>query len=397
MMDYKEMAAIVKARVREENERRRIRALRIKRISLAVSGICAVAIVGMGIWSNNDIKNSIPKNDNTIIEESEVTTKPTSSVSVTNIITTPNTTRTTAPKTSKTTAVQTQLTTKPQQTVTSKIQTTEITTAVNSPVQTVVTDETADKPLELVTFESGTVKPYSHAPVNNLPKDMPTIILDGREVKHKNVNNCDDVEILFRISVMDFGLERFTYAGTYESICDEFGLDSYETGADTKYQYEAETDTVYSVDITYYRILDYLGAYFYAVKFPNSDQLYLYRFYKSLYYDDDNNKYYEFKDPNVSNKNTAFFTITHEDKDFFKYFESINYGENKMELDGVYCKYSEISKETTKVYYSFINFFKDINRVYQAEDCMIFKFDELEDAIVVRFGYDDVCYLYKLN
>lgn len=392
MMDYKEMAAIVKARVREENERRRIRALRIKRISLAVSGICAVAIVGMGIWSNNDIKNSIPKNDNTIIEESEVTTKPTSSVSVTNIITTTNTTQTTAPQTNKTTAVQTQPITKTQQSEISKVQTTEITTAVNFPVQTVVTGETSDKPLELVSFESGTIKPYSHAPVNNLPKDMPTVILDGREVKHKNLNNCDDTEIVFRVGIMDFGLERFkNYGSIYYSEYDEYNLDSHESGNDTKYKYDIDTDTVYSVDITYYKIPDYLGDYVYAVKFPNSNNLHIYTFYKDLYYNIEKDKYFEIHD-----KNTKYICLSHEEDGFFNHFEKINYRGLEWQLDGIYCNYSEITDYSELDYSSFRKFYEDENILFDSEESMIFHFKELNDAIAVRFGDDDVCYLYRL-
>lgn len=389
MMDYKEMAAIVKARVREENERRRIRALRIKRISLAVSGICAVAIVGMGIWSNNDIKDSIPKNDTIIIEETVVSTTSITSVSDTSISTTKNTTHTTAQKTTETTAVQT------QQTVTSKIRTTAVTTTVNTSVQTTIAEETTDKPFELVTFKSGTVKPY-HAPINNMTKDMPTVILDGREVKHKNVNKYDDMEICFRVGVMDFGLERFTYAGKYDSICDEFGLDSYESGTATKYKYDIDTDTVYSVDITYYKIPNYLGEYAYAVKFPNSDALYLYFFYKDLYYDNEKNEYVEVKDADEFDENTEFIVLEHEDIEFFKYFKTVEYGNENMIFSGKYCNSSDISEENFTGYKFFVNFLKTENKVYSSEYCKVYQFDELEDAIVVRFGYDDVCYLYRL-
>ena len=392
MMDYKEMAAIVKARVREENERRRIRSLRIKRISLAVSGICAVAIVGVGIWSNNDIKNSIPKNDNTIIEETDVATTSTSSVSVTNIITTTNTTQTTAPQTNKTTAIQTQPTTQTQQAEISKVQTTEITTAVNSPVQTVVTGETSDKLLELVSFESGTIKPYSHAPVNNLPKDMPTVILDGREVKHKNLNNCDDTEIVFRVGIMDFGLERFkNYGSIYHSEYDEYNLDSHESGNDTKYKYDIDTDTVYSVDITYYKIPDYLGDYVYAVKFPNSNNLHIYTFYKDLYYNIEKDEYFEIHD-----KNTQYICLKHEDNEFFNHFEKINYRSLEWKLDEVYCNYSEMTDYSELDYSSFRQFYEDENILFDSEESMIFHLKELNNAIAVRFGYDDVCYLYRL-
>lgn len=48
----------------------------IKRTSLAVSGICAVAIVGLGIWKNNDIKNAVNNysDDFRIITENEPVT-----------------------------------------------------------------------------------------------------------------------------------------------------------------------------------------------------------------------------------------------------------------------------------------------------------------------------------
>lgn len=395
MMDYKEVADIIKKRLREENEYKRRRAERIKRISFTISGICAVAIVGIGIWSNRAINDLIPKTDNTIIEESEVNTLQTvsTSVSVTSFSTTKNITQTAVQKTNKTTTVQTQQTTKPQQTEISKIQTTAVTTAVNPPVQATVTEETADKPLELVSFESGTVKPYSHAPVNILPKDMPTVILDGREVKHKNVNNCDDVEIVFRVGIMDFGLERFMNHGSiYYSEYDEYNLDSYESGTDTKYYYDIVTDTVYSVDITYYRIPDYLGAYYYAVKFPNSEQIHLYRFYKDLYYNIEKNKYYE-----VFDKSTKYICLSHEDDEFFNHFEKIDYRGLEWKLDGVYCNYSEMTDYSELDYNSFRKFYEDENILFDSEECMIFHLKELNNAIAVRFGYDDVCYLYRLN
>ena len=394
MMDYKEVADIIKKRLREENEYKRKRAERIKRISFTISGICAIAIVGIGIWSNRDINDLFPENDNTIIEETEVNTPQTvsTSVSVTSLSSTKNTTQTTVQKTNKTTTVQTQQTIKPQQTEISKTQITAVTTTVNQPVQTVVTGETADKPLELVSFESGTVKPYSHAPVNNLPKDMPTVILDGREVKHKNINNCDDTEIIFRVGIMDFGLERFkNYGSIYHSEYDEYSLNSYESRNDTIYKYDIDTDTVYSVDITYYKIPDYLGEYVYAVKFPNSNNLHIYTFYKDLYYNIEKDEYFEIHD-----KNTQYICLKHEDNEFFNHFEKINYRSLEWKLDGVYCNYSEMTDYSELDYNSFRKFYEDENILFDSEECMIFHLKELNNAIAVRFGYDDVCYLYRL-
>lgn len=54
-------------------EKRRRRTETIKRTSLALSGICAVILVGFGIWKNNDIKNAINNyyNDCPIITEND--------------------------------------------------------------------------------------------------------------------------------------------------------------------------------------------------------------------------------------------------------------------------------------------------------------------------------------
>jgi len=50
MMDYKEMAEIVTKEVDAILERKRIRAMRIKRISLTASGLCAAVLVCFGVW-----------------------------------------------------------------------------------------------------------------------------------------------------------------------------------------------------------------------------------------------------------------------------------------------------------------------------------------------------------
>lgn len=86
MMDYKEMAEIVTKEVDAILERKRIRAMRIKRVSLTVSGLCAAVLVCFGIWK---IRPSLKDNngfhdDNIVIttvttaETMEMTTKTTS-------------------------------------------------------------------------------------------------------------------------------------------------------------------------------------------------------------------------------------------------------------------------------------------------------------------------------
>lgn len=59
-MDYKEMAAIVKARGDKILEERRIRAIRIRRVTTTVSSICAVAVICLGVWHNSTIKRAMP-------------------------------------------------------------------------------------------------------------------------------------------------------------------------------------------------------------------------------------------------------------------------------------------------------------------------------------------------
>lgn len=55
-MDYKTMAEIVKARGDRIIEEKRIRSMRIRRITAGVSALCAAAVVGLGIWHSNTAK-----------------------------------------------------------------------------------------------------------------------------------------------------------------------------------------------------------------------------------------------------------------------------------------------------------------------------------------------------
>lgn len=75
MMDYKQMAEIVTKEVDAILERKKRRAIIVKRVSLSASGICAAGIVGIGIWHNDKIKNAIHHDDPSVITEiSENTT-----------------------------------------------------------------------------------------------------------------------------------------------------------------------------------------------------------------------------------------------------------------------------------------------------------------------------------
>lgn len=65
-------------------EKKRRKAEKIKKVSLAFSGMCAVILVGLGIWKNNDIKNAVNNyyNDSPIITEnnSSISTQTTTTV-----------------------------------------------------------------------------------------------------------------------------------------------------------------------------------------------------------------------------------------------------------------------------------------------------------------------------
>ena len=57
MRSYKEIADIVREQGDAILERRKIRARRIKRISCAVSGLCAAVIIGAAVWHNSALRN----------------------------------------------------------------------------------------------------------------------------------------------------------------------------------------------------------------------------------------------------------------------------------------------------------------------------------------------------
>ena len=82
MRDYDRIYERVVHRGDEILEQRRIKAVKIKRTSYAVSGMCAAVIAGVGIWKMTDIKN-LPDNnfsEITDIVEPVVTTAPETAV-----------------------------------------------------------------------------------------------------------------------------------------------------------------------------------------------------------------------------------------------------------------------------------------------------------------------------
>ena len=61
MRSYEEIAERIMARGDKINEERRVRAVKIKQTSYAVSGMCAAVIAGIGLWrvtSGKDVSSS---------------------------------------------------------------------------------------------------------------------------------------------------------------------------------------------------------------------------------------------------------------------------------------------------------------------------------------------------
>ncbi len=83
MMDYKQMAEIVTKEVDAILERKKRRAILIKRISITASGLCAAAIVGIGVWHSREIKPSLEHSDIPVISETSETTQQSSESSET--------------------------------------------------------------------------------------------------------------------------------------------------------------------------------------------------------------------------------------------------------------------------------------------------------------------------
>ena len=79
MMSYEQMADLVIKEGDAILERKRRRAITVKRVSLSASGLCAAGIVGIGIWRSDSIKNAFRKDitspsSESIISEDDSTT-----------------------------------------------------------------------------------------------------------------------------------------------------------------------------------------------------------------------------------------------------------------------------------------------------------------------------------
>ena len=123
MTDYKQIADLVIKEGDAILERKRIRAIMVKRVSLSASGLCAAGIIGIGVWHNNNIKNAIHHDDPSVITEiSQTTTTENPSSTAVNTTKVEDITETTiSASTTKTTNIKTEL---------SEVRTTNINTSI---------------------------------------------------------------------------------------------------------------------------------------------------------------------------------------------------------------------------------------------------------------------------
>lgn len=231
MMDYKQMAEIVTKEVDAILERKRRRSILIKRVSLTASGLCAAAIVGLGVWHNDAIKNAFHHNEPLVIEDipENTETKTTQSTLGTTAETT--TAATTYPihkTTNKTTSVQAETSntateiTSASSTTEKNVLTTQITTASSETenISTALTvsvseavysyettqnslpltqeiTETADRPTTTSTTQKQTV-------TSTTPPDVTlNITTSTTSAPDPNDDNTVEIEVIVKIAAKD--------------------------------------------------------------------------------------------------------------------------------------------------------------------------------------------------
>lgn len=173
MRSYEEISNRIMERGDKLIESAKVRAAKIRHTSYAVSGMCAAAIAGIGVWH---IASNVKKPDDGfkgsgIVSATETVTENTSSAEITNALTTTSPKATAAAKTTKvttdrknsdTTSAVPAVTTAAVQTTSAKTSTVHVTTSGNNANETSIPESpakttTADDPTPVTT----TVRPVS--------------------------------------------------------------------------------------------------------------------------------------------------------------------------------------------------------------------------------------------
>ena len=311
MMDYKEMSAIIKERVREINYKKKVRARRIKQISCAISGLCAVAIVGFGIWHNKDLKNAVHHESNkNIIEESattlstinnELTTTSAELAKTTKAITTSVTSA--AYKTKSTTETEnkvvTMANTKPVATfVSTQIN---ITAAISQTNTATITSATTSATYEMnteyrfITYKSRIIlENETEINENNIPEK---VTFNGKEASFCSAKDFEDSKKIEMMQDFYKDYKTYTYSENYDLCSDENVI---YTEHMIEYTYSNENNTVYSIGMSVYKLWLGTDKTGFVIKFDNSDNYYLYSTERE-------NPYEEIK--NMSQGDPRFYAI----------------------------------------------------------------------------------------
>lgn len=303
MMDYKEMSAIIKERVHEVNYNKMLRARRIKQISFSMSGLCAAAIVGFGVWHNKDVKNAVHyENDSNIIEYTTTSTTDTEKSVNANEVTTVTANTFTDTNTKKSAKIAETATVKATTSIVTSLEKISVTMANTKSADTSIISETKtttkitenNTTVAVTTTVSSEYSGYRFISYksriileneNELQDDMykaelpDTAILNGKTVSLRSAQNYNisrKLDLMQKLNIDFFGDEEYDYEGTYNGVIDENVIDRYYGLHIFNYVYQESSNTVYALGTTLYKV--WLGAdkTGFAVKFDGSDNYYLY-------------------------------------------------------------------------------------------------------------------------
>ncbi len=299
MMDYKEMSAIIKAQVREINYKKMVRAKRIKQISFSVSGLCAAAIVGFGVWHNNAANDAVHyEHDSSIIEHTTRTSttnieKSVNTINVTTVTSSPFT-DTNTKKSVKITETTTSAMTSPKNIAvtianikpddTSIISETKPTTKIteNNTTAAVATTASAEyKGYRFVSYKSGIKLENENELQDDMYKaELPDIaVLNGKTVSLRsaqNFNISQKLDLMPKLNIDFPDYAEYDYEGIYDGFIDENTIDKYYGLHIFNYVYQESSNTVYALGTTLYKVWLEADKTGFAVKFDGSDNYYLY-------------------------------------------------------------------------------------------------------------------------
>lgn len=407
MMDYKEMSAIIKERVREENYKKMLRARRIKQISFSVSGLCAAAIVGFGIWHNKDVKNAVHHESDSIIIEDTATTSTIMSSITTSLSTSSN-------NSAILTNIHTTLSTESATNITNS--TVNYTTAVSSSVI-----KSSQENNTVTSVDYYTTQPIVSTTISEISEPVvyidsvkfmkyysriidignQSVISDEKNIKVKldddyvwyvSLDELEDTDKIKKMGPLHVDFDEYSYVGEYNGEIDESRHELFYGRKYTHYTYSEENETLYHAYITVYLI----EPEKYVMKFENSPNYYLYTLTKRYYeYDSDSSEFDKWSDhgsyPDEIDWNAEVVEVN-DNEQLMQLFGTVNIGGTKYSVIGKYCDISEID-ESLKVEYITFNKKGEDGKTYRTE-AMLFNYNN--DNRIIRFSENNECWLYSM-